>query len=168
MPDIDRDRFMTPEEAIEYGLIDAVMESARVPSARDGAERQHEEPGEDERDDEECRLLAVQAAAEDERADQHAERDADRPRPEQREPAAAAVEPEDRGRGEPAGEQRQRVARVPREAQRVVVGEEPDRDEGDEREPVGDREPHPVLRRAAAIPAIERIRGSRAASSPAR
>jgi ATP-dependent protease ClpP protease subunit len=25
MRDIDRDRFMTPEEAVEYGLIDAVM-----------------------------------------------------------------------------------------------------------------------------------------------
>jgi ATP-dependent Clp protease protease subunit len=24
--DIDRDRFMTPEEAVDYGLIDAVME----------------------------------------------------------------------------------------------------------------------------------------------
>ena len=28
--DIDRDRFMTPEEAVEYGLIDAVMESSRT------------------------------------------------------------------------------------------------------------------------------------------
>jgi ATP-dependent Clp protease protease subunit len=26
--DIDRDRFMTPEEAVEYGLVDAVMERA--------------------------------------------------------------------------------------------------------------------------------------------
>src|SRR5437588_7143504 len=26
MRDIDRDRFMTPEEAVEYGLIDAVMQ----------------------------------------------------------------------------------------------------------------------------------------------
>ncbi len=25
MQDIDRDRFMTPEEAIEYGLIDGIM-----------------------------------------------------------------------------------------------------------------------------------------------
>ena len=32
MRDIDRDRFMTPAEAIEYGLIDAVMEQ-RAPSA---------------------------------------------------------------------------------------------------------------------------------------
>jgi ATP-dependent protease ClpP protease subunit len=32
MRDIDRDRFMTPDEAIEYGLIDAVMEQ-RVPAA---------------------------------------------------------------------------------------------------------------------------------------
>jgi ATP-dependent Clp protease protease subunit len=30
MRDIDRDRFMTPEEAIEYGLIDAVMSSREV------------------------------------------------------------------------------------------------------------------------------------------
>jgi ATP-dependent Clp protease protease subunit len=30
MHDIDRDRFMTPEEAIEYGLVDAVMQT-RVP-----------------------------------------------------------------------------------------------------------------------------------------
>ena len=29
--DIDRDRFMTPEEAIEYGLIDAVIEAKEVP-----------------------------------------------------------------------------------------------------------------------------------------
>jgi ATP-dependent Clp protease protease subunit len=27
MRDIDRDRFMTPEEAVEYGLVDAVMET---------------------------------------------------------------------------------------------------------------------------------------------
>jgi ATP-dependent Clp protease, protease subunit len=32
MRDIDRDRFMTPEEAIDYGLIDAVMDS-RTPEA---------------------------------------------------------------------------------------------------------------------------------------
>ena len=25
--DIERDRFMTPEEAVEYGLVDAVMEA---------------------------------------------------------------------------------------------------------------------------------------------
>jgi ATP-dependent Clp protease protease subunit len=24
--DIDRDRFMTPEEAVEYGLVDAIMQ----------------------------------------------------------------------------------------------------------------------------------------------
>jgi ATP-dependent Clp protease protease subunit len=32
--DIDRDRFMTPEEAVEYGLIDAIMEprAALAPS----------------------------------------------------------------------------------------------------------------------------------------
>jgi ATP-dependent Clp protease protease subunit len=28
MQDIDRDRFMTPEEAVEYGLIDAVLDVA--------------------------------------------------------------------------------------------------------------------------------------------
>jgi ATP-dependent Clp protease protease subunit len=27
MRDIDRDRFMTPEEAVEYGIVDAVMET---------------------------------------------------------------------------------------------------------------------------------------------
>jgi ATP-dependent Clp protease protease subunit len=32
--DIDRDRFMTPEEAIEYGLIDAVMDSRGAPARR--------------------------------------------------------------------------------------------------------------------------------------
>jgi ATP-dependent Clp protease protease subunit len=30
MKDIDRDRFMTPEEAVEYGIVDAIMEN-RVP-----------------------------------------------------------------------------------------------------------------------------------------
>jgi ATP-dependent Clp protease protease subunit len=30
MRDIDRDRFMTPEEALEYGLIDGIMESRAV------------------------------------------------------------------------------------------------------------------------------------------
>jgi ATP-dependent Clp protease protease subunit len=30
MRDIDRDRFMAPEEAIEYGLIDSVMVRAAV------------------------------------------------------------------------------------------------------------------------------------------
>src|SRR3954453_19977353 len=30
MQDIDRDRFMTPEEAVEYGMVDAVMERAAV------------------------------------------------------------------------------------------------------------------------------------------
>jgi len=33
MRDIDRDRFMTPDEAIVYGLIDAVMEQRRAPAA---------------------------------------------------------------------------------------------------------------------------------------
>jgi ATP-dependent Clp protease protease subunit len=36
MADIDRDRFMTPEEAVEYGLIDGVM-SARGEPARQAA-----------------------------------------------------------------------------------------------------------------------------------
>ena len=27
LKDIDRDRFMTPEEAVEYGIVDAVMPS---------------------------------------------------------------------------------------------------------------------------------------------
>jgi len=31
MKDIDRDRFMTPEEAVEYGIVDAIMET-RVPA----------------------------------------------------------------------------------------------------------------------------------------
>jgi ATP-dependent Clp protease protease subunit len=33
MQDIDRDRFMTPEEAIEYGLIDSVMTRHELPKA---------------------------------------------------------------------------------------------------------------------------------------
>jgi ATP-dependent Clp protease protease subunit len=31
MRDIDRDRFMTPEEAVEYGLVDAIMEQRGAP-----------------------------------------------------------------------------------------------------------------------------------------
>jgi ATP-dependent Clp protease, protease subunit len=31
MKDIDRDRFMTPEEAVEYGLVDAVMQPRQAP-----------------------------------------------------------------------------------------------------------------------------------------
>jgi ATP-dependent Clp protease protease subunit len=31
LKDIDRDRFMTPEEAVEYGLVDAVMQPRQVP-----------------------------------------------------------------------------------------------------------------------------------------
>jgi len=31
MKDIDRDRFMTPEEAVEYGIVDAIMET-RIPA----------------------------------------------------------------------------------------------------------------------------------------
>src|SRR5262249_62386700 len=34
MADIDRDRFMTPGEAIEYGLIDAVMETRGAPAKK--------------------------------------------------------------------------------------------------------------------------------------
>ena len=30
--DIDRDRFMTSEEAVEYGLVDAIMEPRAAPS----------------------------------------------------------------------------------------------------------------------------------------
>jgi ATP-dependent Clp protease protease subunit len=30
--DIDRDRFMTPEEAVEYGLVDAVMQPRLAPA----------------------------------------------------------------------------------------------------------------------------------------
>jgi ATP-dependent Clp protease protease subunit len=30
MTDIDRDRFMTPEEAVEYGIVDAVMPPSRI------------------------------------------------------------------------------------------------------------------------------------------
>jgi len=33
MKDIDRDRFMSPEEAVEYGLIDGVMQPRRLPAA---------------------------------------------------------------------------------------------------------------------------------------
>jgi ATP-dependent protease ClpP protease subunit len=33
MKDIDRDRFMTPGEAVQYGLVDAIMEE-REPLAR--------------------------------------------------------------------------------------------------------------------------------------
>jgi ATP-dependent Clp protease protease subunit len=34
MRDIDRDRFMTPEEAVEYGLIDAIMNARTADPAR--------------------------------------------------------------------------------------------------------------------------------------
>jgi len=33
MLDIDRDRFMTPDEAVEYGLVDAIMQPRAVPSS---------------------------------------------------------------------------------------------------------------------------------------
>ncbi|MGN6797486.1 MAG: ATP-dependent Clp protease proteolytic subunit [Gaiellaceae bacterium] len=36
MQDIDRDRFMTPEEAVEYGIVDAIMEN-RAPANGNGA-----------------------------------------------------------------------------------------------------------------------------------
>jgi ATP-dependent Clp protease protease subunit len=32
MGDIDRDRFMTPQEAVEYGLVDGVMERRGAPA----------------------------------------------------------------------------------------------------------------------------------------
>src|SRR3954451_4518398 len=35
--DIDRDRFMTPEEAVEYGLVDAVMPSRHAPAEQAAA-----------------------------------------------------------------------------------------------------------------------------------
>ncbi|HEY1514560.1 MAG TPA: ATP-dependent Clp protease proteolytic subunit [Gaiellaceae bacterium] len=35
MKDIDRDRFMTPEEAVEYGIVDAIMET-RAPAGVNG------------------------------------------------------------------------------------------------------------------------------------
>jgi ATP-dependent protease ClpP protease subunit len=34
MRDIDRDRFMTPQEAMEYGLIDAVMAQGGAPARK--------------------------------------------------------------------------------------------------------------------------------------
>ena len=34
MDDIDRDRFMTPAEAVEYGLVDAIMPPRRVASGK--------------------------------------------------------------------------------------------------------------------------------------
>jgi ATP-dependent Clp protease, protease subunit len=34
MRDIDRDRFMTPEDAVEYGLIDGVMAQRGAPAAQ--------------------------------------------------------------------------------------------------------------------------------------
>jgi ATP-dependent Clp protease protease subunit len=37
MRDIDRDRFMTPEEAIEYGLVDAIMPTGSARAARSAA-----------------------------------------------------------------------------------------------------------------------------------
>jgi ATP-dependent Clp protease protease subunit len=33
MADIDRDRFMTPEEAVAYGIVDAVIEKTPAPPA---------------------------------------------------------------------------------------------------------------------------------------
>jgi ATP-dependent Clp protease, protease subunit len=32
LEDIDRDRFMTPEEAVEYGLLDAILEPRGIGS----------------------------------------------------------------------------------------------------------------------------------------
>src|SRR5579884_3651559 len=34
MRDIDRDRFMTPEEAVDYGLVDAIMQTRGAPAAK--------------------------------------------------------------------------------------------------------------------------------------
>ena len=34
MPDIDRDRFMTPAEAVDYGLIDGIMSARGVPATK--------------------------------------------------------------------------------------------------------------------------------------
>jgi ATP-dependent Clp protease protease subunit len=40
MKDIDRDRFMTPEEAVDYGLVDAIMERRdAIPGVHPGLER---------------------------------------------------------------------------------------------------------------------------------
>jgi ATP-dependent Clp protease protease subunit len=36
MKDIDRDRFMTPEEAVEYGIVDAIMETRPPESGGNG------------------------------------------------------------------------------------------------------------------------------------
>src|SRR3954449_9797580 len=36
MKDIDRDRFMTPEEAVEYGIVDAIMENRAVAAGSNG------------------------------------------------------------------------------------------------------------------------------------
>ena len=36
MKDIDRDRFMTPEEAVEYGIVDAIMESRTAANGSNG------------------------------------------------------------------------------------------------------------------------------------
>ncbi|HST15775.1 MAG TPA: ATP-dependent Clp protease proteolytic subunit [Gaiellaceae bacterium] len=36
MKDIDRDRFMTPEEAVEYGIVDAIMENRTLESGGNG------------------------------------------------------------------------------------------------------------------------------------
>ena len=36
MKDIDRDRFMTPEEAVEYGIVDAIMENRALGNGSNG------------------------------------------------------------------------------------------------------------------------------------
>jgi len=36
MKDIDRDRFMTPEEAVEYGIVDAIMENRAPENGKTG------------------------------------------------------------------------------------------------------------------------------------
>jgi len=43
MQDIDRDRFMTPEEAVEYGVCDKVLDRAPEGAARRPAEENGDE-----------------------------------------------------------------------------------------------------------------------------
>ena len=72
MEDIDRDRFMTPAEAVDYGLIDGVMARARSTSTGKQPERRDEDADRHEGDDQKRGLVAVQRPAEDERAHQPA------------------------------------------------------------------------------------------------
>jgi ATP-dependent protease ClpP protease subunit len=34
MADIDRDRFMTPQEAVDYGIVDAIMAKRPAPARK--------------------------------------------------------------------------------------------------------------------------------------